>query len=130
MERLHSDCSGLNMYIQSEICSSILNHINELSKKNIDSSELGELKQEQFVLLLNSANHYLNNLINKITSKYPKLKKEDQYYLCMVILGLSDKQISSLFGVTYNAIKVRKRKICSILVVDNNELHNFLIDKI
>ncbi|MBO7218108.1 MAG: response regulator, partial [Clostridia bacterium] len=46
--------------------------------------------------------------------KLEELKKEDLYYLCLAIINLNDKQISSLFGVSYNSIKIRKRKICSI----------------
>ena len=128
LERLKSECSDINKFLQSEVCSSILNHIDNLSKKNIDSSELEKLTQEQFILLSRSANIYLNNVIDDISNKYPKLKNDDLYYICLVILNLSDKQISSLFGVTYNTIKVRKRKICSILGINNDDLHGFLIN--
>ncbi|MBQ8223295.1 MAG: tetratricopeptide repeat protein [Bacteroidales bacterium] len=130
LERLLSECSDLNKFLQSEICSSILNNIDDLNKKNIDSSELGKLKQEQFILLLRSANIYLNNLIDDISNQYQKLKNDDLYYLCLIILGLNDKQISSLFGVTYNTIKIRKRKICSILGINNDDLYSFLMGKI
>ena len=76
------------------------------------------MEQSDFVLLLNSANQNLNNLINNIASTHTKLKKEDLYYVCLTIIGLNDKQISSLFGVTYTAINKRRNKISNILGVD------------
>ncbi len=120
--------SNLNGYYQSEICSKILIHIKELSESNKKETELKKLMQNEFALLLKSANYYLNNIFNNLTNKYPNLKKEDLYYMCLVILNLNDRQISSLFGVTYNSIKIRRRKICSIFNIKTNEINIFLED--
>ena len=102
LERNMSGLTILNEYYNSEVCSRILKQIEELSEKNIDTSRLEPLKQEDFFLLLKYANRYLNNLINDLSNRFPKLKQEDLYYLCLIIINLNDKQISSLFGVTYN----------------------------
>ena len=127
-ERNHVDISNLNNYLQSDICSKILNDINEISDKKLKSNMLSPLSKAEFVLLLNSANHHLNHLINDMANKYPKLKKEDLYYLCLVIMGLNNNQIASLFGVTYQASKKRKNKICVILGLDSKEnLYNHLL---
>ena len=127
-ERNHVDISNLNNYLQSDICSKILNDINEISDKKLKSNMLSPLSKKEFVLLLNSANHHLNHLINDMAKKYPKLKKEDLYYLCLVIMGLNNNQIASLFGVTYQASKKRKNKICVILGLDSKEnLYNHLL---
>ena len=126
LERTISGFSNLNEYYKSAICSRILKQIEELSGNNIDTSRLEPLKQEEFFLLLNCANKYLNNLLYDLSGRYPKLKKDDLYYLCLVIVNLNDKQISSLFGVTYNTIKIRKRKICSLFNISTEEIHNFL----
>ena len=129
LERNHIDISNLNNYLQSEVCSKILNDIKELSEKKLKSYALSPLSKEEFVLLLNSANHHLNYFINDMANKYPKLKKEDMYYLCLVIMGLDNNQISSLFGVTYDAINKRKNRICTILgIVHKNSLNNYLLN--
>ena len=126
-ERNHVDISNLNNYLQSDICSKILNEIKDISEKKLKSNMLSPLSKAEFVLLLDSANHYLNHLINDMAKKYPKLKKEDLYYLCLVIIGLNNHQISSLYGVTYHASNKRKHKICVILGLDSKEnLYNHL----
>ncbi len=125
--RNHVDISNLNNYLQSDICSKILNGINEISDKKLKSNMLSPLSKKEFVLLLNSANHHLNYFINDIAKKYPKLKKEDLYYLCLVIMGLNNNQIASLFGVTYDTAKKRENKVCVILGLDSKEnLYNCL----
>ena len=121
LERGQTGIKNIEKYLSSEVCLKILNEIKELSDKNIDTSELSSLEQGDFVLLLNSANQNFNNLINNIASTHTKLKKEDLYYLCLTIIGLNDKQISSLFGVTYTAINKRRNKISNILGVDIKE---------
>ncbi len=127
-ERNHVDISNLYNYLQSDICSKILNGINEISDKKLKSNMLSPLSKKEFVLLLNSANHHLNYFINDMANKYQKLKKEDLYYLCLVIMGLNNNQIASLFGVTYQASKKRKNKICVILGLDSKEnLYNHLL---
>ena len=119
---------GMDLYLQSKVCSKILNEINELSARNRDANILTPLKQEELVMLLNSASFYVNNFTNGIACKYSKLKKEDLYYLCLALIGLKDKQISSLLGVTYNSIRIRKKNLCSILGIKNDELQSFLMN--
>ncbi len=118
LERNHIDISNLNNYLQSDVCSKILKEIKDLSDKKLKSNLLSPLSNQDFVLLLNSANHHLNYFMNDVANKYPKLKKDDLYYLCLVIIGLDNYQISSLFGVTYDATNKRKNKIRTILGVD------------
>ena len=131
LKRTRIDVSNLNNYLQSDVCSKILNEIKEISEKKLKSNTLSLLSKEEFVLLLNSANHHLNYFINDMANKYPKLKKEDLYYLCLVIMGLDNYQIASLFGVTYHASKKRKNKICVILGLDSKtNLHNYLLQLI
>ena len=119
---------GMDLYLQSKVCSKILNEINELSARNRDANILTPLKQEELVMLLNSASFYVNNFTNGIACKYSKLKKEDLYYLSLALIGLNDKQISSLLGVTYNSIRIRKKNLCSILGIKNDELQSFLMN--
>ena len=119
--------AGIVSYLQSKICSKILCEINDLSAKNKDVNILTPLRHDEFVMLLNSANLYVNNFTNGIINKYCKLKKEDLYYLSLSLMGMNEKQISSLFGVTYNAIKKRRKRICYILGVQDDQLKSFLM---
>ena len=131
LERNHIEISNLNNYLQSEVCTRILKEIKELSENNMDTSELTTMSQKELVLLLNSANFHLNHFMNDIANKYSRLKKEDLYYLCLVIIGLNNSQISSLLGVTYTAVRKRKNKICKLLGLDIKEnLYNHLLNLI
>ena len=123
-DNTHIPKAGMELYLQSKVCSKILNEINELSAGNIDTNRLTPLRHEEFVVLLNAARLYLNNF-NEIAVKHSQLKTYDLYYICLVILGLNDIQISSLFSMTYNAIKKRRKKICSVLMIEENELKFF-----
>ena len=119
--RLENRKDNLKEYYQSEICAKILNKIDELSKSHKMTSELEPLSQEEFVILLQSANLHLGEFIKNISNRYPSFKKDDFYYLCLVALNLKDKQIAALFNVTYNAIRSRRKKICTSLGIDINE---------
>ena len=119
--KLENRKDNLKEYYQSEICAKILNEINELSKANKMTSELKPLGQEEFVMLLQSANLHLGKFIKNTSDKYPSFKKDDLYYLCLVAINLNDKQIAALFNVTYNAVRSRRKKICSYLDIDINE---------
>jgi DNA-binding CsgD family transcriptional regulator len=119
--KLENRKDNLKEYFQSEICVKILNEINELSKSGRMTSELNPLSQEEFAILLQTANLHLGEFIKYLSERYPSLKKEDLYYLCLIIIGLNDKQIAALFNVTYNAIRSRRKKICTLLGIDINE---------
>ena len=119
--RLENRKDNLKEYYQSEICIKILNEIRELAKSNKDTSELEPLSKEEFVLLFRSANLHLGIFLQNISNKYPSLKKDDLYYLCLVLINLNDKQIAALFGLTYDAIRKRRYKITSILGLNTRE---------
>ncbi len=117
------------LYLQSDISSKILEIAKENQSKSFDENETRSLTHAELALLSQSANIYLNNVINRISVEFPKLKKDDLYYLCLIILDLNDRQISSLLGVSYDAVWVRKKKICSIFDINNNEIKYFLSTK-
>ena len=127
-EKGNTGLGNLKAYYQSDICSKILGEIEGLSARGIDSAELRPLSQEEFGLLLHSANIYLGGFIEDVSSRLSKFKKEDLYYLCLVIMNLNDKQIAALFGVTYSTIRTRRSNICIKLGVNSSNLNNFLTD--
>ena len=125
LEKTDSKKSDLDSYRNSEICIRIMSHI----KENHDS-ETTALSQEELMSLVQTANLHLNDFIDDLWQNFPRLKNEDLYYICLTMLNLSDKQISSLFGVAYSTIKTRKTKIATILDMENEDLYKYFIDKI
>ena len=108
----------MDAFLDSEICKRILNN------------ESVPMVQEDYDSLLCSANLNLGGFADKMSKEYPRLKKEDLCYLCLLLMNLNDKQISSLFGVTYSAIKTRRSKICNIVEAKNELLYKYLVDKL
>ena len=57
----------------------------------------------------------------RIAKKLPErlkynLKNNDLYYLCLRYLNINDKQISSLLGLTYSAVRKKRNKMKDIVV--------------
>ncbi len=125
LEKSNSKKSDLDSYRNSETCIKIMS----LIKENHDP-ETAALSQEEFTSLVETANLHLNDFIDDLSQSFPRLKNEDLYYICLSVLNLSDKQISSLFGVAYSTIKTRKTKIATILDMENEDLYKYFIDKI
>ena len=125
LEKSNSKKSDLDSYRNSETCIRIMS----LIKENHDS-ETTALSQEELMSLVQTANLHLNDFIDDLWQNFPRLKNEDLYYICLTMLNLSDKQISSLFGVAYSTIKTRKTKIATILNMENEDLYKYFIDKI
>lgn len=125
LEKSNSKKSDLDSYRNSETCIKIMS----LIKENHDP-ETAALSQEEFTSLVETANLHLNDFIDDLSQNFPRLKNEDLYYICLTMLNLSDKQISSLFGVAYSTIKTRKTKIATILDMENEDLYKYFIDKI
>lgn len=109
---------NMNAFLDSDICNKILN------------DDVVPMEQCDFDLLLQSAKLNLEGFVDKISKEYPRLKKEDLCYLCLMLMNLNDKQTSLLFGVTYSTIRTRRSKICSILGVKNELLYKYLVDKL
>lgn len=124
LEKSNSKKSDLDSYRNSETCIKIMS----LIKENHDP-ETAALSQEEFTSLVETANLHLNDFIDDLSQNFPRLKNEDLYYICLSVLNLSDKQISSLFGVAYSTIKTRKTKIATILDMENEDLYKYFIDK-
>ena len=119
---------GMESYLKSKVCSKIFNEVNELSARNMDANRLTPLRHEEFVMLLNAARLYLNNF-NEMTFKHSQLKTDDLYYICLVILGLNDSQISSLFALSYTAINKKKKRIRHLFGLNTNDiLYTYIID--
>ena len=105
-------------YHNSEICQKILN------RKPIDFTALSE---SELALLLESADKHLGNLTKTLTDKYPKLRKDDFYYICLLLLNVEKNKFQYLLGRNRKTIWERLNRIKSIMNIgDNDDLYIFM----
>ena len=74
-------------YRNSEICQKILN------RKPTDFTALSD---SELALLLESADKHLGNLTKTLTDKYPKLRKDDFYCICLLLLNVEKNKFQYL----------------------------------
>ena len=99
-------------YHNSEICQKILN------RKPTDFTALSE---SELALLLESADKNLGNLTNRLKDKYPNLKKDDFYYICLLLLNVEKNKFQYLLGKNRKTIWDRLNKIKNIMNIGENE---------
>ena len=105
-------------YHNSEICQKILN------RKPIDFTALSE---SELALLLESADKHLGNLTKTLTDKYPKLRKDDFYCICLLLLNVEKNKFQYLLGRNRKTIWERLNKIKTIMNIgDNDDLYIFM----
>ena len=112
--------NSIKSYRNCDNCKKILSNIDNINNKNLKLCNLTPLSNEELTMLLDDADIYLDNYIQKISSKYPRLKKEDLYCICFLLLNISEPSIAALLGKSYNTIWSRINKIRSILGVNSN----------
>ena len=105
-------------YHNSEICQKILN------RKPFDFTALSD---GDLALLLESADRNLGNLTKRFKDKYPKLKRDDFYYICLLLLNIEKNKFQYLLGRNRKTIWERLNKIKTIMNISNNDdLHIFM----
>lgn len=105
-------------YHNSAICQKILN------RRPTDFTALSE---SELALLLEAADKNLGNLTNRLKYKYPNLKKDDFYYICLLLLNIEKNKFQYLFGKNRKTIWERLNKIKNIMnISDNDDLHIFM----
>ena len=108
----------LDAYHNSEICQKILN------RKPTDFTVLLE---SELALLLEAADKYLGNLTKTLTDKYPKLRKDDFYCICLLLLNVDKNKFQYLLGRNRKTIWERLNRIKSIMNIgDNDDLYIFM----
>ena len=113
---------GINIdfeaYHNSEICQKILN------RKPTDFTALSE---GELALLLESADKNLGNLTKTLNDKYPKLRKDDFYCICLILLNVEKNKFQYLLGRNRKTIWERLNKIKTIMNIgDNDDLYIFM----
>ena len=105
-------------YRNSEICQKILN------RKPTDFTVLLE---SELALLLESADKNLGNLTKTLNDKYPKLRKDDFYCICLLLLNVEKNKFQYLLGRNRKTIWERLNKIKTIMNIgDNDDLYIFM----
>ncbi|MBR4156258.1 MAG: hypothetical protein IKU01_06130 [Bacteroidales bacterium] len=113
--------ASLEAYYNSDICIEIFRRMKELETLNLKSSELSALNGNELVLLLNSADTNLNNFIGRLSNKYPNLKKEDFYCICLILLNIDKSFLQYLLSKNQSSIWRRLDKIRKIMNIEMNE---------
>ena len=112
--------NGIKSYRNCDNCKKILSNIDNIKNNNLKLCNLTPLSNKELTMLLDDADMYLDNYIHKMSNKYPRLKKEDLYCICLLLLNISEPSIAALLGKSYNTIWSRINKIRSILGVNSN----------
>ena len=107
--------ADLEAYYNSDICVEIFKRIKELETRNLKASELIPLIGNELILLLRSADSNLNNFITRLSNKYPELKKDDFYCICLIILNIDKSFIQYFLNKNQSSIWRRFDKIRKIM---------------
>ena len=102
----------------SKICNKILN------RKPTEFTALSEVELAQ---LIDAANKNLGNLTKTLNEKYPELKKEDFYCICLLLLNVDKNKFHYLLGRNRKTIWARLNKIKKIMNIgDDEDLYLFI----
>ena len=105
-------------YYNSAICQKILNR---------KLSDFTALSENELALLLVAADKNLGNITKSLKEKYPKLKKDDFYYICLLLLNIEKNKFQYLLGRNRKTIWERLNKIKNIMNVgENDDLYIFI----
>ena len=115
MERMEN-APNIESYYKSDICQKILN------RKVTDFSAL---TNEDFALLMQAADKHLNNITIRIKGKYPKINKDDLYYICLILLNIEESNLQYLLDKNRKTVWSRLCKIKIKFGLENGD--NILI---
>ena len=111
MERMEN-APNIESYYKSDICQKILN------RKVTDFSAL---TNEDFALLMQAADKHLNNITVRIKGKYPKINKDDLYYICLILLNIEESNLQYLLDKNRKTVWSRLCKIKIKFGLENSD---------
>lgn len=113
-----NDNINFEAFHNSSICQKIINR---------KPSDFTTLSDGELALLLDAADKNLDNFTKKLKDRYPKLKKDDFYYICLLLLNIEKNKFQYLLGRNRKTIWERLNKIKIIMnISDNDDLHIFI----
>jgi len=123
--------SGRNELIEDIIQS--LTNLKEVSNSKEISSYIRTLKShlktdaewDEFIKHFESVNP---EFLHTLKTKHPDLSPNDIRFICYVYMNLNLKEISIIFNITYNAARIRKRRVMEKMGLDKDgELYDYII---
>ena len=118
----------VNSYYETEICKNIMYQIAYKNNNKVKSTKLKTLKAKDIISLKYAANAHLNNILERISSKYPKIDNEDLVCICLLLLDINITDMSELLDKSYNAVWRRMNKIKAIFdISSDSNLQSFLL---
>jgi hypothetical protein len=102
----------IEAYYKSDICHKIINR---------KANDFSALSNEDFALLIQAADKHLNNITTRLKEKYPKINKEDLYYICLILLNTDENKLQYLINKNRKTIWYRLSKIKNMFELENND---------
>ena len=111
MERLEN-APDIESYYKSDICQKIVNR---------KATDFSALTNEDFALLIKSADKHLNNITARLKEKYPKINKDDFYYICLILLNVDLNKMQYLLDRNPKTVWYRLNKIKSMMGLETGD---------
>lgn len=93
---------NIESYYKSDISQKIINR---------KANDFSALTNEDFALLIQAADKHLNNITARLKEKYPKINKEDLYYICLILLNTEESKLQYLLDKNRKTVWSRLCKI-------------------
>ena len=97
---------NIESYYKSDICRKIVNR---------KATDFSALTNEDFALLIQAADKHLNKITARLKEKYPKVNKEDLYYICLILLNVDLNKLQYLLDRNPKTVWYRLNKIKSMM---------------
>ena len=107
---------NIESYYKSDISQKIINR---------KANDFSALTNEDFALLIQAADKHLNNITARLKEKYPKINKEDLYYICLILLNTEESKLQYLLDKNRKTVWYRLGKIRNMFGLENGD--NILI---
>ena len=111
MERLEN-APDIEAYYKSDICQKIVNR---------KATDFSALTNEDFALLIQAADKHLNKITARLKEKYPKVNKEDLYYICLILLNVDLNKLQYLLDRNPKTVWYRLNKIKSMMGLESGD---------
>ena len=102
----------IESYYKSDICQKIVNR---------KATDFSALTNEDFALLIKSADKHLNNITARLKEKYPKINKDDFYYICLILLNVDLNKMQYLLDRNPKTVWYRLNKIKSMMGLETGD---------
>jgi hypothetical protein len=102
----------IEAYYKSDICHKIINR---------KANDFSALTNEDFALLIQAADKHLNNITTRLKEKYPKINKDDMYYICLILLNVDPYKLQYLLDRNPKTVWYRLNKIKSKMDLETGD---------